>query len=108
LIKGRKAPGLNGTLMLTRMTVWQKLAAICVAFSVPTLVLTVYFMKMSNKDITFARQELCGDQYNPRLANMLAKVQQHRRSAAAFLAGDSAARERLTTLAGCGKRGFDP
>jgi methyl-accepting chemotaxis protein len=89
---------LDGALILARMKVWQKLAAICVAFSVPTLVLTVYFMKMSDKDITFARQELCGDQYNRRLANMLDKVQQHRGSTAALLAGDSAAKERLTTL----------
>jgi methyl-accepting chemotaxis protein len=90
----------DGALILARMKVWQKLAAICVAFSVPTLVLTIYFIKMSDKDITFAKQEICGDQYNRRLANMLDKVQQHRSFAAAFLAGDSPAREHLTVLEG--------
>jgi hypothetical protein len=84
--------------MLARLTVWQKLAAICVAFSLPTLLLTIYLVKVSDKDVTLARHELCGDQYNRRLFEILNKVQQHRNLAATFLLGEAAAKEQVAAL----------
>ncbi len=62
--------------MIRRLKIWEKLVLICVTFSIPTVVLSYYFVKTSNKDVSFARKERCGNQYNQQVWNLLDKVQQ--------------------------------
>ena len=84
-------------LMIRKLKIWEKLVLICITFSIPTVVLTYYFVTTSNKDIGVARKEICGNQYNQQLRNILEKLQQHRQVAAAYLAAN-AAKDQISEL----------
>jgi PAS domain S-box-containing protein len=56
---------------LGRVQLWQKTLLCLTAFTVPTAVLGYYFVAKISDDIRFARKELCGDQYNRELRQIL-------------------------------------
>jgi methyl-accepting chemotaxis protein len=64
--------------VIRKLTIWQKAALCSITLCIPIALLTFYFIKTSNKDVNFARKELCGNQYNQQVRTLLERVQQRR------------------------------
>ena len=84
--------------MIRRLKIWEKLVLICVTFSIPTVVLTYYFVKTSSKDNNFARKEICGNEYNQQVRNVLDRLQQRRQMMVMSPTGGAASGPHLSQL----------
>jgi twitching motility protein PilJ len=78
-----------------RLKIWQKLALVGVAFSVPIGVLMYFLVTGQAKDIDFAVNESRGLEYLAPVKKLLRDVQAHRGLANAFLSGDASLKGRL-------------
>jgi hypothetical protein len=63
---------------LARMKLWQKLAAVALMLSVPTVILGVFYLAGLNADVTHARDAIDGEQYTKSLGDMLSEIGTHR------------------------------
>jgi hypothetical protein len=64
--------------VLERMKLWQKLAAVVLTLSVPTVVLSVFYFAGLNADVVHARDAIDGERYTKSLGDMLSEIGTHR------------------------------
>ena len=83
--------------ILARFSISQKLAIICLSFSLPIAVMLYLIADGINANIRFARFELAGNEYLRSLAPLLELIPQHQALARRVLAGEASARADLTT-----------
>ncbi|NJN99094.1 MAG: hypothetical protein HC875_35865 [Anaerolineales bacterium] len=75
--------------LMNRLTYSRKMMVVAAVFIVPLIILTYQVVAGFEADITFAEQELKGNEYlRPTLA-LMQHVQQHRGASAGFLGGDA-------------------
>jgi methyl-accepting chemotaxis protein len=75
---------------LGRLLLWQKLALIVLALSVPAVVLGVFYFKQTGAAIKQTRSELEGTNYIRALGDLAAELATHRSREYTFLVGDKA------------------
>jgi hypothetical protein len=63
---------------LERLQPWQKLGAVALTLSVPTVILAVFYFAGLNSEVTHARDAIDGEQYTKSLGDMLAEIGTHR------------------------------
>jgi len=80
---------------LNDLKVWHKLTAICLSFMLPIAVLLYLVTAGIQKDLSFARAELKGNEYQRPLASLLEHIAQHRLLAQRMMFGDDRLREEL-------------
>ena len=81
--------------ILRRFSISQKLAIICLSFSLPIFVMLYLIADGINTNIRFARLELAGNDYLRSLGPLLELIPQHQALARRLLAGESAVRSDL-------------
>jgi methyl-accepting chemotaxis protein len=75
---------------LGRLLLWQKLALIAVAMSIPAVVLGVFYFKQTTAAIKQTRSEIEGTRYVRALGNLEAELSTHRSREFSLLSGDKA------------------
>src|SRR5207302_5116152 len=80
---------------LSGLGVVQKLAAICVSFSLPLAVMTYFVADTATENIRFARLELAGNRYLRPLSSLLETLPRHQALARQYLAGRTEVRPQL-------------
>ncbi len=81
--------------ILNNLKVWQKLALVVVALSVPILLLAYLLIKEMNVAIDFARLEIQGVQYLQPARALVQHFAEHRGMSNAYLNGDGSFREKI-------------
>src|SRR5712691_4529763 len=74
--------------MLQNLKIWQKLAMIGLAFSLPIAVLLFLVIKEINDNIRFSQWEKYGNEYQRPLEKLLEHISQHKLLAQRYLSGD--------------------
>ncbi len=81
--------------LLNRLKLWQKLALLVAAMTVPTALLGVFYLSATNSEVAQARNELAGADYAHQVGAVLADVANHRSLLFAVLTGDASHRDEL-------------
>lgn len=84
--------------LFARFSISQKLAIICLSFSLPLAVMLYFIADGINANIRFARQELAGNEYLRSLSPLLDLVPQHQALARRVIAGDATVGSDATAL----------
>jgi methyl-accepting chemotaxis protein len=84
--------------VLNRLRIWQKLAAVGLAFTVPLALTTFLLLQEKSFKIDFARWELYGDEYLRPCARLLEDVVRHKTAARRLLRGDGSEKQPLLDL----------
>src|SRR5579863_1628631 len=77
---------------LSRLKLWQKLAALVVAMAIPSLLLGIFYLSDANAQVALAQDEIEGARYVESVGAVLAELANHRGRLFALLAGESASR----------------
>lgn len=86
--------------MLKRLKIWQKFTLIAVAFSIPIVFMSYYFLAETQKTIDFSSAEIDGTKYLRPLRKLLTDVATHRDLSSAVLAGDASFKAELDKKTG--------
>ncbi|HRD67966.1 MAG TPA: methyl-accepting chemotaxis protein [Candidatus Competibacter sp.] len=81
--------------ILNNLKVWQKLALVVAALSVPTLLLAYLLIKEMNVAVDFARLEVQGVRYLQPARTLVQHFAEHRGMSNAYLSGDSSFQEKI-------------
>jgi methyl-accepting chemotaxis protein len=84
--------------VLNRLKIWQKLAAVGLAFAVPLALTTYFLVEEKSIKIDFARWELYGDEYLRPCARLLADVVHHKTAVRRMLRGDASQKQPMLDL----------
>src|SRR5271166_2146064 len=84
--------------VLNRLKIWQKLAAVGLAFAVPLALTTYFLVEEKSIKIDFARWELYGDEYLRPCARLLADVVRHKTAVRRLLRGDASQKQPMLDL----------
>lgn len=86
------------TTLLNRFKIWQKLAIVGLAFTIPLAITTYFLLDEKSIKIDFARYELFGDEYLRPCAELLEHLAAHATLERERLEGDATVRSRLAEL----------
>ncbi|HEY6482510.1 MAG TPA: methyl-accepting chemotaxis protein [Steroidobacteraceae bacterium] len=81
--------------LLNRLTIWQKLAALVVAMSAPSILLGFFYLRAAEAQVALAQNEIEAARYIQAVGTVLVQVAGHRGTLFAVLTGDTAARAAL-------------
>jgi methyl-accepting chemotaxis protein len=80
----------NNNTLLGRLLLWQKLALVVAALSVPAIVLGCFYFQQTSASVRQARSELEGTRFIRALGNLSGELLTHRSREYTFLSGDKA------------------
>ena len=86
-------------LILDRLRLWQKLALLVAAMSLPATLVGFFYLRSSGSALSQARAELAGGEYLRALGNLYADVAVHEQRAYALASGDAASAPAVRTAA---------
>ena len=81
---------------LSRLKLWQKLAALVVAMAIPSVLLGIFYLGGANSQVALAKDELEGAKYVQALGGLLAEAANHRSRLFAVLTGDAAGKDQVS------------
>src|SRR5438105_2558226 len=93
--------------LLSRLKLWQKIVVIICTFTLPLGVLGVFVFQGYQKDISFARLEKCGNEYQRPLEDLLELLPQHQALLGRYLGGEKEAKGSIASKAAQVDKAFE-
>jgi methyl-accepting chemotaxis protein len=83
------------TQVLNRLKLWQKLGWLVLAMAIPVALVSFFYLRLANTEVSQARDELDGARYLQALTAVEVEVLRHRIRAFVFLSGDATLRSEV-------------